>query len=174
MAPLAIRLKHARHVARGSRIRASAIERDLGTRYTIDTLRKLIRRYPRHQFLWLMGGDNLMQFGQWKNWRGIARLMPIAVIERPGYNIQAHGSPVMSWLRRFVRPAGQSNHWTDWRPPALVLLRFRPDPRSATLLRQANPLWHREYEGTTVRDMVTRRLISGEISLSAAQAKERH
>ena len=157
MAPLPARLAHARKVARRAPIRATAIERQLRTRYTIDTLRALRLRYPRHDFIWLMGADNLAQFSQWKNWRGIAHLMPIAVIARPGYDAVAHGSEAMSWLRRFVRPARQSADWTNWRVPALVLLRFRPDPRSATLLRQATPLWHREYQGRHVRDAVTRR-----------------
>lgn len=156
MAPLAARLARAREMARRAPIRPTAIETRLGTRYTFDTLRKLVRRYPRHRFIWIMGADNLRQFGQWKNWRGIARIMPIAVVARPGYDDRTHGFPAMSWLRRFVRPARQSRNWTNWRPPALVLLRFRPDPRSATLLRQAEPLWHREYEGRHARDMVTR------------------
>ena len=159
MAPLPARLAHARKVARRAPIRATAIERQLRTRYTIDTLRALRSRYPRRDFIWLMGADNLAQFSQWKNWRGIAHLMPIAVIARPGYDAVAHGSEAMSWLRRFVRPARQSADWTNWRVPALVLLRFRPDPRSATLLWQADPLWHREYEATRVRDPLTRRYI---------------
>ncbi|MES2271624.1 MAG: nicotinate-nucleotide adenylyltransferase [Pseudomonadota bacterium] len=159
MASLPARLASARHQARRAPIRPTAIERQLGTRYTVDTLRKLTRRYPAHDFIWLMGADNLIQFGQWKNWRGIARIMPIAVIARPGYEGQAHGTFAMAWLRRFVRPARQSRHWTDWRPPALVLLRFRPDPRSATLLRQADPLWHREFKNLRVRDPLTRAMI---------------
>jgi nicotinate-nucleotide adenylyltransferase len=85
--------------------------------------------------------------------------MPIAVIARPGYDDDAHGSAAMSWLRRFVRSPRQAKGWTNWRPPALVLLRFRPDPRSATLLRQADPLWHREFDETRVRDPLTRRLV---------------
>ncbi len=159
MASLPARLASAGHQARRAPIRPTAIERQLGTRYTVDTLRKLTRRYPAHDFIWLMGADNLVQFGQWKDWRGIARIMPIAVIARPGYEGQAHGTLAMAWLRRFVRPARQSRHWTDWRPPALVLLRFRPDPRSATLLRQADPLWHREFENLRVRDPLTRAMI---------------
>ncbi|HWV11833.1 MAG TPA: nicotinate-nucleotide adenylyltransferase [Sphingobium sp.] len=159
MASLPARLAHARDIARGTRIRPTAIERALGTRYTVDSLQAIGRRFPRHQFIWLMGADNLAQFGQWKDWRGIARQMPIAVIARPGYDRGARGSGAMAWLRRFVRPARQSADWTDWRPPALVLLRFRPDPRSATLLRQAKPLWHSEYEHARVRDPLTRRLI---------------
>lgn len=159
MSPLPARLAHARRIARRSMIRPTAIEGELGTRYTVDSLRALKLRFPRHRFIWLMGGDNLAQFGQWREWRGIARQMAIAVIARPGYDKAAHGSVAMAWLRRYVRPARQSADWTDWRPPALVLLRFRPDPRSATLLRQADPLWHREYEQKRVRDPLTRRLI---------------
>ena len=159
MAPLAARLASARAMARRSRIRATDIEARLGTRYTAETLAKLRAIYPGVRFVWLMGADNLAQFGQWRDWRGIARQMPIAVIARPGYDDAARGSTAMSWLRRFVRSARQSADWTNWRPPALVLLRVRPDPRSATLLRQADPLWHREYEATCVRDPLTRRMI---------------
>jgi nicotinate-nucleotide adenylyltransferase len=36
MAPLAARLASARRASRNSRIRATAIERELGTRYTVD------------------------------------------------------------------------------------------------------------------------------------------
>ncbi len=159
MAPLPARLAQAQHIARRAPIRATAIEAHLKTRYTVDTLRAIRRTHPRNRFIWLMGADNLAQFSQWRDWRDIARQMPIAVIARPGYDSDARGSTAMSWLRRFVRSARQSADWTNWRPPALVLLRFRPDPRSATLLRQADPLWHREYEATCVRDPLTRRLI---------------
>ena len=145
MAPFAARLASARAMARHAPIRPSAIEARLKTRYTADTLRKLVRLHPRHRFIWLMGADNLAQFHKWERWRDIARQVPIAVIARPGYNRQALASPAMGWLRRAVRPAGQARKWTRWRLPALVLLRFRPDPRSATSLRAADPAWHRRY-----------------------------
>lgn len=145
MAPLAVRLASARKVAGHAPIRPSAIEAELGTRYTADTLAKLVRRYPQHRFVWLMGADNLAQFHRWREWRRIARTVPIAVVARPGYTGRAHASPAMSWLRRAVRPAGQAKHWTCWRLPALVLLRFRPDPTSATRLRAADPAWHRHF-----------------------------
>src|SRR3546814_12644649 len=86
-------------------------------------------------------------------------LMPIAVIARPGYDDAAQAAVAMGWLGRFVRPASHKTQWTDWRPPALVHLRFRPDPRSATLLRQADPHWYRDLPGRALRDPVTRLLI---------------
>ncbi|MGY4398036.1 nicotinate-nucleotide adenylyltransferase [Sphingomonas sp. UYAg733] len=145
MAPQAVRLASARAMARHAPIRVSDIEARLGTRYTADTLGKLVRLYPKKRFIWLMGGDNLAQFDQWRNWRGIAREVPIAVIARPGYDRAARAAPAMGWLRRFIRPAYQAKSWTTWRMPALVLLRFRPDPTSATGLRKADPAWQRRF-----------------------------
>jgi nicotinate-nucleotide adenylyltransferase len=162
MAPLNARMASARKMARRAPIRVTAIEQDLGTRYTLDTLRALRKRYPRIRFIWLMGDDNLAQFHQWKGWRAIARETAIAVVARPGYMEAAFGSPAMAWLRRFVRPASQRKSWTTWRLPALVHLRFRPDPRSATLLRQKAPLWHRSYAFATPLDGVTGRRIRQE------------
>lgn len=156
MASLPARLGSAQRMARRAPIRATAIEAELGTRYTIDTLEKLVRRYPDRRFIWIMGADNLVQLPQWRDWREIARLMPIAVVARPGYNDRAHARRAMGWLRRFVRPADQKSHWTNWRPPALVFLRFSPDVRSATAIRQANPRWFERYEGRAMRDPLTR------------------
>jgi len=156
MAPLAARLASAQRMARGLPIRATAIERTLGTRFTVDTLAALVRRYPKNQFIWLMGADNLGQFHRWRDWRKIARTIPIAVIARPGYDRGAHASPAMGWLRHFVHPVRQKSEWTHWRPPALVQLRFRPDQTSATRLRQADPHWHIAFTRRAVRDGVTR------------------
>ena len=156
MAPLSARYASARRMARRARIRPTAIETRLRTRYTIDTVRQLVRRYPHLRFVWLMGADNLAEFHRWKRCRDIARTLPIAVIARPPYDEAAHAARAMGWLRRFVRPAAQAHDWTHWSLPALVLLRFRPDPRSATLARAADPDWHRHLTVTGLRDSVTR------------------
>ena len=152
MAPLAARLASARQMARRAPIRATAIEAKLGTRYTVDTIRKLTARYPKRRFVWLMGGDNLAQFHRWRDWRRIARLVPIAVITRPGYDELAFRSPAFRWFGRFVRPVRDVRSWTDWRLPALVLLRFRPDPTSATALRLADPNWSRRFAGPSSQE----------------------
>lgn len=160
MAPLGARFASAQIQARRSRIRPTVIERELGTRYTVDTIAKLVRRFPKRRFIWLMGEDNLVQFPQWRDWRRIARTVPIAVIVRPGYNARAKADRAFGWLREFVHPARQAKHWTAWRPPALVLLRFRPDPSSATALRRTTPDWHRALHHTHQRDAVTRRIVN--------------
>ena len=156
MAPLPARLASARAMARRSRIVPTAIEAKLGTRYTADTLRKLKRRFPNRRFIWLMGADNLAQFHLWRDWRGIARAMPIAVIARPGYDKSAQNASAMGWLRRFVRRPSQVKNWTTWSPPALVLLRFRPDPSSATRVRALLPDWPLSLKTNGLRDHIAR------------------
>lgn len=160
MAPLAARIASAIEQARRAPIRVTAIERELGTRYTVDTLRAVTRRFPKNRFVWLMGSDNLAQFHLWRDWRGIARTMPIAVIARPGYDADAIASPAMAWLRRYRVPLASFVHGGDWSAPALVTLRFDPDQRSATAIRRANPDWASRHAGFSPRDQVTHRLIS--------------
>jgi nicotinate-nucleotide adenylyltransferase len=141
-APYETRLASARKVARRARIRASDFEAREGTRYTIDTVQRLGRRFPRHRFIWLIGLDNLRNFHQWRDWRGIARSVPIAVIRRPGYDRHAHAARAMGWLRRFVHPSTQAKHWTEWSAPAILMLRLPPDPSSSTAIRAHDPNWH--------------------------------
>jgi len=159
MAPLDVRLASAHAMARRSRIRPTAIERQLHTRYTIVTVRALIRRYPNRRFIWVMGADIIGEFHRWRDWRRLAALVPIAIVVRPGYMGLTDASPASVWLRRFVRPLASANEWTRWRPPALVLLHVRPDPSSATALRRADPEWFRHFPTTpATRAAVLRRM----------------
>lgn len=145
MAPLDARLERARSVARRSRIRPTVIEAQLRTRYTVDTVRALVRRFPKRRFIWIMGADLIGEFHRWRDWRRLAAIVPIAVMVRPGYMGLVGASPASAWLRRFVRHLGEPNDWTRWRPPALVLLHVRPDPTSATAIRRASPDWYRRF-----------------------------
>jgi nicotinate-nucleotide adenylyltransferase len=145
MAGFSDRFASAKAMARRSRIWVSDFERRAGTRYTVDTVRALQERYPRNRFIWLMGGDTVAQFHQWRRWRKLAESLPIAVIRRPGYDRQAHAARAMGWLRRFVRPSSQTKNWTDWSAPAILSLRLPPDPTSATALRAHNPNWHERF-----------------------------
>ncbi|MFV0644818.1 MAG: nicotinate-nucleotide adenylyltransferase [Sphingomonadaceae bacterium] len=162
MAPIEARMRSARKQARRAPIRVSALEQALGTRYTIDTLRKLQHRYPKIHFVWLMGADNLAGFHHWKQWRDIACRIPIAVIARPGYDAAAIASPAMAWLRRYRVSAASFRSEAGWRAPALVILRFDPDPRSATAIRRSYPEWADALSGRPMRDMVTHRMIAPE------------
>lgn len=165
MAPFPVRVASARVAARRARIRVTGIERELGTRYTVDTLRRLVARYPHRRFVWLMGADNLAEFHRWHDWRRIARMLPIAVIGRPGYNCHSRATRATGWLSRFVHPRYRSRQWTQWSTPAILLLRLPPDTSSATALRAADPAWadcsrDRSFARHADRDMVTHRSLS--------------
>ena len=145
MAPFEARIASARRMARRARIRVSDFEQREKVCFTIDTVQLLKRRYPQHQFIWLLGSDTLPNFHKWRDWRGLAREVPIAVIRRPGYDSPAHAARAMGWLGRFVHPSGQASHWTEWSAPAIVFLRPSPDPTSATAIRAQHPSWYRRY-----------------------------
>jgi nicotinate-nucleotide adenylyltransferase len=143
MGPYAARLAAAQRMAQRARIRVSDFEQQAGTRFTVDTIRLLKRRYAEDRFIWLLGSDNLPNFHFWRDWRGLARELPIAVIRRPGYDSAARAARAMGWLRRFVHPSSQAQHWTEWSAPAILFLRLPPDPTSATAIRAQDPHWHR-------------------------------
>jgi nicotinate-nucleotide adenylyltransferase len=125
-APLDKRLALARKIARHPRLIVSDIERQLGTRYTIDTVRALQRRFPLVRFVWLMGSDNLADFHRWRNWRQLAERVGLVVVQRPG-SIMAkdNAAPV----RRFGRTRGLKA------PPAILVLDGARNSESATRLR---------------------------------------
>jgi nicotinate-nucleotide adenylyltransferase len=143
MAPFEARIASARGIARWARIRVSDFEQRKKVRFTVDTVRLLKRHHPQHRFIWLLGSDTLPNFHKWRDWRGLAREVPIAVIRRPGYDSPAHAARAMGWLGRFVHPPGQASHWTEWSAPAIVFLRLPPDPTSATAIRAQHPSWYR-------------------------------
>ena len=170
MAPLATRLAYARGLARHRKIRVTDIEHALGTRYSIDTVRRLQARLPHARFVWLMGADKLAQFHRWRDWREIARTMPIAVIARPGYDASAFASPAMAWLRRYRTPAAGFANRSRWSAPALVILRFDPDHRSATAIRRADPDWSARMAATAGYDRLRDRLTHRPIPAHASRA----
>ena len=155
MAPFAARLRSARHIARRSRIRVLDFEARVGTVYTVDTVAALLGHWPRHDFIWLMGADTVSQFHQWKQWRRLAAMVPIAVFPRPGYDGPARAARAMGWLRGFVRPATTARAWTNWSVPAITFLRLPPDPTSATRLRGEDPFWYRRQPDDAAHHDIT-------------------
>jgi nicotinate-nucleotide adenylyltransferase len=103
MAPLAQRLASARAVADGRRIVATDIEAALGTRYTRDTLAELRRRFPRAEFVFVIGADNLVQLPRWQDWERLVRDTPLAVLPRPGWTRRALASQAARRLGRHRR-----------------------------------------------------------------------
>jgi nicotinate-nucleotide adenylyltransferase len=124
---LANRMAGAKAAADHPAIRVTDIETRLGTRYTIDTVTALQKRFPGLHFTWLMGSDNLEQFSRWRRWRAIAARIPIAVVRRPGSVL----APLHAPLARLL---GVSRHGGP--APSLVVLDGRRSRSSSTGLRE--------------------------------------
>jgi nicotinate-nucleotide adenylyltransferase len=133
---LEARIQAARDVAADPRIVVTGIEVVAGTRYTDDTISYLRRHCPGVNFVWLMGADNLVQFHRWRNWRSIARSLPIAVIDRPAASLKALGAPAAVALSRYRRPEHTAATLAGTRPPAWIFLHGVKSPVSSTLLRE--------------------------------------
>ncbi len=138
MASLAERLDSARGIADGRRVVATAIEAAIGSRYTVDTLRRLRRRFPRVRFVWLMGADNLRQLPRWNGWLEIARKTAFAVLPRPTYSGPALSGQAARRMRSARRPATAASALARTPPPAWVFLIAPQHGASATAIRAAH------------------------------------
>ena len=135
MAPLAQRLAGAKAMAQHPRIRACDLESRLGTRYTVDTLAAMRRRWPQHAFVWLMGADNLVQMPDWQRWQDLMEAVPIAVFDRPGYTQKAlSGDAALQFATARLDPDQRQNLVTA-PPPAWIFLEEVQNPVSATEIR---------------------------------------
>ncbi|MPZ57837.1 MAG: nicotinate-nucleotide adenylyltransferase [Rhizobiales bacterium] len=134
--PLDARIDAARRLARHPRIHVTGVEAALGTRFTCDTLAALVRRCPGVRFVWIMGADNLPEFHRWRNWRAIAGLVPIAVVDRAAAGLNAIAGIAPQALAAARIPEFAAAALPMRRPPAWVSLHGLKSPISSTRLRQ--------------------------------------
>lgn len=82
--------------------------------YTVDTLAYLKDKYPKKDFVLLMGGDNILNFHKWKNYEQILKNHQIYVYPRNNqnlaefikkYNITIVNAPQMEISSSFIRQA---------------------------------------------------------------------
>ena len=137
MAPLAERLAQARAVARHPRIRVLALERELGTRYTADTLAALRQRFPDIGFVWLMGADILIELPRWVRWTEILGRVPVAIFARPSYLLRAMAGRAAKRFAFHRVDTSLGRALPDLEPPAWAYFPIRLHPASATAIRAA-------------------------------------
>jgi nicotinate-nucleotide adenylyltransferase len=135
MAPLEDRVASARRFARGPSMIVSDVEARIGTRYSLDTLRALQRRFPGVRFVWIMGADNLAGFHRWRGWPEILRRVPVAVVARPGATLSSRVAPAARRFAHARRGAGQGGELSLARPPAWIYLAAPLNEASSTHLR---------------------------------------
>jgi nicotinate-nucleotide adenylyltransferase len=134
--PLDERLKLARRLIDDTRITATGIEAALGTHYTVDTIGALQRLAPDVRFVWVMGADNLAQFGKWRDWQTIATRVPLAVVDRPGFTHRAlRGKAALAMARHRIDES-DARLLADIVPPAWTFLHGPRSFLSSTAIRE--------------------------------------
>lgn len=135
MAPFEERLASAEALARHPNIRVTDIEQRLGTSYTADTLAHLMRCFPKTEFVWLMGADNLAQMSKWQRWTRIFNQVPIAVFDRAPYSFDALAGKAARAFFRFKKKRSDACNLAEMSPPAWMFFHTRLHPGSATNIR---------------------------------------
>src|ERR1700730_2819310 len=136
LAPLAKRVEAARRVSQHPRIEVTAIEAAIDSTCTFDTISYLKRRCPGVHFVWLMGADNFRAFDRWQRWRDIARLVPIAIIDRPGFTRTALHGRAAEALAPYRLDETSGACLATSTPPAFLFLHGPRSEMSSTALRE--------------------------------------
>jgi nicotinate-nucleotide adenylyltransferase len=122
MASLKERMKAAKKIAASDPdIVVCDLENSLSTRHTVDTIEALKVEFPEVSFVWVMGADLLVQVPQWKRWRALFRMVPVAIFARPAYSAR---------IARY-----RVGSLANMRPPAWAYMRTRLNRMSATRIR---------------------------------------
>ena len=137
MAPLAERLAGAQKIADGRRMLATGIEAAFRTRYTVDTLRLLLKRFANVRFVWIMGADILQQLPRWRRWQEITERLAFVVLPRPSYTYRALAGQAAHRLRAVRRPVREAV-LLPGDSPGWAFLPGRQSALSATAIRQAS------------------------------------
>jgi len=132
---VAERMASARAFAEGRAMPVTDFEVALGKPFTAAALLYLRQRFPNVRFVWIMGADNLATFHHWRHWREIARLVPIAVVDRPGWRLKALAAPAARWMAARRLPEEAAALLPARKPPAWVFLGTRLSEQSSTALR---------------------------------------
>jgi nicotinate-nucleotide adenylyltransferase len=131
------RLAAVRRIANHPRAVVTDLEAQLGTRYTIDLVRRLKALRPDVRFVLVIGADNWATFHRWGGWREIAHLVPIAVIDRPGATFPALASPAARTFAKARVPAPNGRLLPTLMPPAWMFIAGVKVPLSSSDLRRS-------------------------------------
>ena len=116
-------------------MKVSDVEAHAGLTYTIDLVRLMRAHCPNAQLVWIMGSDSLENFHEWKDWQSLAKLIPIAVIARPGSTQASRSSHFAKVFRKSRLPRRAAKLLPGHDTPAWTYLNAPLNPASSTALR---------------------------------------
>ena len=134
--PIEDRIHQAIDINSDPAIIISGIEREFGTRRSLDTLRQLKKHFPLTEFIWLAGTDISFEMHRWYRWKDLIKIMPLAFIGRPTTAGMVRRSPLRNLPLNHLFP----RHGIKARLTTGSVYWLFSDPRSkhsSTALREA-------------------------------------
>lgn len=125
------RAEQALEIIENNKILISTLEEDLESKYTYDTLRKLIIRFPNTEFSWLMGIDGLETFHNWYKHDEITKLCKMIIFDRPVHDRLVNYSRFFSKYKPIVAKSQSSN---------IIVCRGMLSSLSSTLIRNISKI----------------------------------
>ena len=120
------RFLSARNIAKSDNFFVSDFEKEYKTKYSIDTVSKIMGLYPDVNFVWIMGSDCAAEISQWKDWEKFMDLIPIAIYPRPSFEIHSNKLDLIKDRAKII-DVNDQKVFTKCIPPAIT---FIPGPIS--------------------------------------------
>lgn len=133
----AARLSYTRKIARHPRFQVTDIEKQMASRTTAETLRRLAPVLRRGKFVWIMGADSFANLHRWHDWLEIVETLPLAVLARPGFSLRALGGPAATRFAEAQLPTREAQRLAGMKPPAWCFIPMPLRPESSTAIRRA-------------------------------------
>ncbi len=137
--PIEERMEMSRELITHPKILVTDLEKELGTTLTYHSIKALKSRFPKTDFVWIMGMDNVHSFHHWNNWRDLLMEIPMAHLTRSPATSLVRNSPakMQAGQRHIVVDKGGrfplDSGLTYW------LLQKKMVDISSTELRNKNP-----------------------------------
>jgi nicotinate-nucleotide adenylyltransferase len=114
------------------------LEKQIASRNTVQTLNALSVALKSAHFVWIMGADSFRDLHRWRNWSKIARLVPMAVLARPGYAMRGLGGHTSIRFAKYRIPNERAGQLALCKPPAWVFISMPLRAESSTAIRLAS------------------------------------
>lgn len=72
--------------------------------YTAHLVKKLQKKYPRYEFIWIMGADNLPRFHQWDHFKNLIKMLPIAIFSRDDFLPKIYRTKSFTIYKKMISP----------------------------------------------------------------------
>ena len=120
------RFLSAKEIAISDDFFVSDFEKTYETKYSIETISKIMELYPDASFVWIMGSDCAAEISQWKDWEKFINLIPIAIYPRPSFEIESDKLDLIKNNAKQIDLSSQEN-FSICKPPVIT---FIPGPMS--------------------------------------------